>query len=414
MLFMLIKVDRLMIGEQLRTQMIHVVTPHTAIQTSDFEQVFATMFQPLGLNFTLIDSEQYEHFYQDNSHDVYVIEDHPNIDQLIGERTTYLEQQMGLSVLNIQLTDNLDDKLGEYSDQYDFVLPLIPHLITQQIRFWVKQHESNLKWQARVANLQDQVDGLESRLTRYEEEMGHTHKALVEQKRITSEIEILKNVIVNTVSHELKTPLLQVKSAVAMIAEELKGEENNLPEYALNATARLESHVKNITMLGTSLRINLGPIIIKETIDYAKRTVSRIWQHKNDASRITLDIEPNLPPVISDKHGLSTVLHLLLDNALKFSDADVTVEAKLVDDGQFVHVSVRDKGIGIAESEIGNIFESFYQVDGSTTRSYSGTGIGLAIVKIIMDHHQVPIHVESTVQQGTVFSFKLAIAHFDD
>ena len=235
-------------------------------------------------------------------------------------------------------------------------------------------------------------------------QMHQLEDDLERQKRITNEVEILKNAIIKNVSHELKTPLLQVKAAVALMSED--SEDEKLVEYAKGATGRLELLVKNITMLGTSLNVNPGPVIVRDAIEYAKRNLGRIWEHRDDVSRIQVKLEENLPPVLADKQGLSTVLQLLADNALKFSEGDIEIHARK-DGNNRIQIAVKDKGIGIAQDDVNKIFETFYQVDQSSTRRYGGTGVGLAIVRLILDHHQAHIHVDSTIEQGSTFSFFL-------
>jgi signal transduction histidine kinase len=264
----------------------------------------------------------------------------------------------------------------------DAVLPAHPDYLEKQLKTLLQLHQENFAMRRRLAELEADVAA---------------------QKRLTSEIEVLKNAIVRNVSHELRTPLLQVKSAVSLIAEEVTNKQ--LITYAENATARLETHVKNITMLGHSLDINIGAIILRDTVEYAKRNLSRIWTRRGDVERVQMDIQPNLPPVLADMQGLSTVLQLLMDNAIKFSSEPIQVIARK--EGDKIFVAVQDSGIGIEKSKLEDIFESFYQIDSSSTRPYGGAGVGLALVKLILDHHNILIHVDSTVGKGSVFWFYL-------
>jgi signal transduction histidine kinase len=264
----------------------------------------------------------------------------------------------------------------------DAVLPAHPDYLEKQLKTLLQLHQENFAMRRRLAELEADVAA---------------------QKRLTSEIEVLKNAIVRNVSHELRTPLLQVKSAVSLIAEEVTNKQ--LITYAENATARLETHVKNITMLGHSLDINIGAIILRDTIEYAKRNLSRIWTRRGDVERVQMDIQPNLPPVLADMQGLSTVLQLLMDNAIKFSSEPIQVIARK--EGDKIFVAVQDSGIGIEKSKLEDIFESFYQIDSSSTRPYGGAGVGLALVKLILDHHNILIHVDSTVGKGSIFWFYL-------
>lgn len=226
------------------------------------------------------------------------------------------------------------------------------------------------------------------------------------QRRLHNNVEVIKNAIVRNVSHELKTPLLQVKSAVSLLAEDVQ--DKKLIEYATGATARLETLVRNITMLGASLSTNMSPVVVRDAVEYARRNLRRVWESRDHTERIKIMIEPDLPPVLADKQGLSTIIQLLIDNALKFSKDTVEVYAKR--SGDHIVIGVKDYGIGIAQDQVDAIFDSFYQVDGSSTRRYGGLGVGLAIVKLILDYHSSTISVESELDKGSDFSFRLPIA----
>ncbi len=257
------------------------------------------------------------------------------------------------------------------------------------------------------AFLQLQADNqrLEKEKQAHSRESERLKAELQANKRTTDEVNLLKNAIVRNVSHELKTPLLQVKSAVALLAEDAR--DNRLAEYATSATSRLEGVVKNISQLADSLDLSMGPVLVRETVDYAIRNLRRSWERKDDIPRIKVEIEPNLPPVLGNKQGLGTVLQLLIDNALKFSSAEVEISTRRSD--QDVCITVRDYGIGIAKDQFEQIFESFYQIDSSETRRYGGAGVGLAIVRLILERHNVKIAVESQEGVGSTFSFRLPI-----
>lgn len=253
--------------------------------------------------------------------------------------------------------------------------------------------------------LRDEISALYTRAQAYEHEISTLKSA-------QTELELLKNAIVKNVSHELKTPLMHVKAAVAMMREP-SADQEKLIEYATNATSRLEAIVKNITMLGDSLDINPGPVIVREAIEAARRNLYRTWESRDQTDRIKSDLGTALPPAYADRQGLITVLQLLIDNALKFSTKEVHVHAHLSTDESRIVVSVQDYGIGIARDKINGIFQSFFQVDGSSTRRFGGTGVGLSIVKLILDYHDSHIEVESEVNQGSTFRFTLPIVKVD-
>jgi signal transduction histidine kinase len=226
---------------------------------------------------------------------------------------------------------------------------------------------------------------------------------------LTDEIALLKNTIVRNVSHELRTPLLQVKSAVALLAED--AQTSTLSEYALGATGRLEGVVKNITLLADSLneQQTFSAVIVREMVDSALRNLRRSWEHRTNVERVQQQLDTPLPLVYGSKQGLSTVMQLLIDNALKFSDARKPVMISATKQAAAVRMCVTDQGIGIPKAQQPRIFESFYQGDGSSTRPYGGLGVGLAIVKLILERHQIEIHVESEAGQGSTFWFDVPL-----
>lgn len=284
------------------------------------------------------------------------------------------QQANNINLFICVLTTNAEPALD--TDFSDLVLPIIPPpFIVRQVRLNLKQHQSRFQLQ-------------------------------VDQR----EIGLLKNAIVRNVSHELKTPLLQVKSAVALITEDTP--DSQLSRMAIEATARLEAIIKNITLLADTMNGSFGPILVSESINHAIRNLRRSWSHKNAEQRIILEVEPGLPPVMADKQGLGIALQQLLDNALKFSQDSVIIRAESCNSG--VRISISDFGIGIEQSKLQQIFDSFYQVDSSSTRRYGGTGVGLAIVRIIMEKHGVKIDVDSKLGVGSTFYFVLSIADLQD
>ncbi|MAU11158.1 MAG: hypothetical protein CL607_15165 [Anaerolineaceae bacterium] len=330
-------------------------------------------------------------FLQKHGFDVLVVEDVNPVndwdvfDAIISvpnTQTTQLYQQLHAlknRPLLVWVTDHLDEFLESNQHYADTVLPNHPIYIEQQLK----------KMLAMRAELNELRPKLDQQLQRGEE------------------IELLKNAIVRNVSHEMKTPLLQVKAAVSLITEEMKGDNERLAEMATNAMSRLESIVQNITMLGSSLDIELAPMILHSALNAAVKNLART-KPKEETERVKLLIEDHLPAVLAQKNGLATVLRLLIDNALKFSKDDVDVIAHRED--KYVYVGVKDYGIGIEEARLQDIFELFFQVDGSTTRQYGGMGTGLALVKLILEHHNTEIFVESEPGKGSIFYFFLEIA----
>ncbi|HVU14230.1 MAG TPA: ATP-binding protein [Phototrophicaceae bacterium] len=240
---------------------------------------------------------------------------------------------------------------------------------------------------------------------RLEAETAQSEKQFAAQKRAAEEVDLLKNAIVRSVSHELKTPLLQVKAAVAMLSDDSTKDHGALVGYATNATARLEGVIMNVTQLADSLEIKPEPVQSADAIEQALRNLRRSWGHKDEVDRVQVIVPRRLPLVSADRQGLGIVLQLLIDNALKFSHKEVEVSARV--DGRQIVIAIRDYGIGIPADKLDVIFDPFYQIDSSDTRSVGGLGVGLAIVRLILQHHNVEIKVESELGVGSTFYFAL-------
>jgi len=279
----------------------------------------------------------------------------------------------------------------------DAVLPQLDHPLTA---FQIRQ---TIEYKRQITELQLERNALQAA----NRDLKRKQAA---RSRSVDELEVLKNTIVRNVTHELSTPLLQVKAAVALLAEDARN--NSLVEYALRSTARLEAVVKNITQLAASLDdMHMSPLIVRECIDSALRDLRRTWEVKEHIARIKVCIDDNLPLASGDRQGITTVLQQLIDNALKFSKDTVEVSAQLKNDE--ILISVKDYGIGIAPDQQEVIFETFYQIDSSSRRHYGGTGVGLAIVRLILDRHGAEIRVTSQPGKGSIFSFDLPVAQLD-
>lgn len=273
----------------------------------------------------------------------------------------------------ILIAIDLDRKAYEHSNPADLVLQLDDPNLVSNLMWCVRSHRASRR---------------ESVLT-----------------KPTSETELLKTMIVKTVSHELRTPLLQVKSAIALLADGEQDRERLLG-YATEATARLENVVHNITRLAESLDTRLEPVVPIDAVNYALRHLRRSWDIREKADRIHADVSPHLLPVLADRQALGVALQLLLDNALKFSN-DTVVLSVLPLDNQRIEFRVSDQGIGIPSEALERIFEPFYQIDHAATRRFGGSGVGLAIVRLILEHHGVKIQVNSHPGKGSSFAFSL-------
>jgi signal transduction histidine kinase len=141
----------------------------------------------------------------------------------------------------------------------------------------------------------------------------------------------------------------------------------------------------------------------------AKSTVEKL-QTTTDKHTFTLDFPEDFPPIQGDHERLQEVLTNLIGNAIKYSpDGGLIKVGGLVTDANTVRLYVSDEGIGISPGDQEQIFDRFYRVDNGLTRQTPGTGLGLFLVKAVVEAHGGQVRVESTPGQGSVFWVELPI-----
>jgi signal transduction histidine kinase len=129
---------------------------------------------------------------------------------------------------------------------------------------------------------------------------------------------------------------------------------------------------------------------------------------------LTVEMPEDLPDIQADHDAIVTVLVNLLDNACKYTGDDKQIGLKVFVGAGFVCFAVSDNGIGLARRHLRRIFDRFYQVDNSLSRKAEGCGLGLSIVKFIVDAHHGKIDVESKPGKGSTFSVRVPVARGHD
>jgi PAS domain S-box-containing protein len=225
------------------------------------------------------------------------------------------------------------------------------------------------------------------------------------------EVERLKDDLVSTVSHELRTPLTSLRGfAELMLAREFAPEKRrHFLQVILNEGTRLTNLINDFLDIQ---RIESGRQTYHfETITLTSLLSDALEVFRADESQHSLRLEAsdNLSLVRADADRLHQVLANLISNAIKFSPKGgiVTIRARQVAD-QIV-VEVADQGVGIPSDVIPQLFQKFYRVDNTETRSIGGTGLGLALVKDIITMHGGQVWVESQPNMGSSFFFSLPV-----
>ena len=228
----------------------------------------------------------------------------------------------------------------------------------------------------------------------------------------------LKSQFLATVTHELRTPLHSIISYGALILEgfvegELTTEQEEHIQFMVRRAEDLSHLVDDMLDLSKieadRLEVKLEPLTLgpclKEVVNQLKPLAN------NKGLHLTLDIPNEFPMVMADSHRIRQIVINLASNALKFTErGGVTIQCMQLENYDVLRVSVHDSGIGISPAALGYIFEAFRQADGSTTRRFGGTGLGLTIARKLIELQGGEVAVESTLGQGSTFSFTLPIA----
>jgi signal transduction histidine kinase len=132
-------------------------------------------------------------------------------------------------------------------------------------------------------------------------------------------------------------------------------------------------------------------------------------EHELDGYRVNITIDDNIPPVLADEEAMSQALHNILDNAAKFSGEEKDLHIDVSHEGNKVKITVQDKGIGIPENEQKKIFEKFFRGKHASSVAPTGTGLGLTLVKHIMEAHKGDVVIQSRSGKGSSVSLILPV-----
>lgn len=220
-------------------------------------------------------------------------------------------------------------------------------------------------------------------------------------------IDEAKNEFINTITHELRTPIAALKASIYLVKEKGREDLNEIIEIADRNIERLLSLVNDILDYQKLTMDRLSFHLIQQQInDLVKQLGNEIKaQLEQKKLQLTLDLDPSLEPIFFDRNRLSQVIMNLLQNAIKFTNQG-TVSIITKQDQENVIISIKDTGIGIKNEDIQKLFLPFAQLTDGVDKKGS-SGLGLAISKKIINSLGGTIWVESEYGKGSIFSIKI-------
>jgi len=259
---------------------------------------------------------------------------------------------------------------------------------------------TNEELQNSYANMEELTAELEEK----SQELAEVNEELVS-------IDRLKNEFMQNVSHELRTPLTPIMGYLELFISKDLGELSPIQLEIVNdmyhCSRRLgfiiDSLLEMITLQEEERTEKYESFDTETVVREVENMLKDEVADKGLSFKVTCS--ENLPPIIGAKKKFILMLNHILKNAVKFTaeGGDITFEVRN-DDRNYVEFVVKDNGIGINEKKIKSIFKPFLQVDSSTTRGYEGIGLGLALVKKVVEIHKGKIDVKSKEGEGTTFT----------
>lgn len=252
----------------------------------------------------------------------------------------------------------------------------------------------------------DMIDDVEIRVTGWVE----NQQATIERLRT---MEAYRRDFLGDVSHELKTPVFNIQGYIYTLLEGAIDDAQLRDKY-LNRAAKNADRLQKITEdLESISKLELGSLALdikKTDIRQLVDSVFEEYELKAAKQNIRLMYKEGASSgfqVMADKHYIRTVMSNLISNSIKYGNPGGVTKVAFYDMDDFVLIEVADNGIGIEKHDLMHIFDRFYRVDKSRSRDVGGSGLGLSIVKHIIEAHNQTINVRSTLGKGSTFSFTL-------
>jgi len=243
-------------------------------------------------------------------------------------------------------------------------------------------------------------------------ELSRMLEELKAEQRKSTATNRLKDQFLANISHELRTPLTSIIGFSKMLKDitPIEGSDDGSKLRIIHEQGEALLHMINRLIMiaeinaGTALFVE-DVISMKELAELTVTEIKELTMAKNH--KITLSVSDDMPLMLGDSDKLHAVIYELIYNAVKFSPGNSSVKFECGLKNGVLEIAVTDNGIGINDEKINSIFDTFYQLDGSSVRQFGGSGLGLTMIKKIIALFNGVITVESVLGKGTSFYVKM-------
>ncbi len=241
-----------------------------------------------------------------------------------------------------------------------------------------------------------------------QDELNEHNRKLEQAYNELKNIEIMKDEFISNLSHELRTPLSTIQGYSELLVQNeigpLNPKQKKVANAVFNSSKKLSLLINSLLYMGSVLAgkvdYQFDPVQIENVID--NTVLHFAYEAQKKKIHMKKEINGKMPVICGDVNFLLQLFYKLLDNAIKFTPEGGNITIASNEENSGLHLEVRDTGIGIPQGKIDDIFTSFYQVDGSSTRRYGGTGLGLYASKKIVDAHYGKIWIDKNGDKGTI------------
>lgn len=227
-------------------------------------------------------------------------------------------------------------------------------------------------------------------------------------------VERMKSDFVSTVSHELRTPLTAIKGFVRTLLDDPEGEfydqDTRMEFYTIidsecDRLVRLINDLLNVSRIERGMQLQLNydtwnlPALVEKCVSFQRSYT--------DKHELAIDVQDGISEITADKDKVDQIITNIISNAIKYSPNGGTITTKVIDEGDKIQISITDQGMGIPPEHIDKVFQRFHRVHSGDSQRVGGTGIGLFLVKNLVEAHGGAIWIDSIMGKGSTFSFTL-------